>query len=80
MDKDFDLWEEISNLDKTTKKQLYNSLEKELGFIGSKRDLSLPDLEFEKACFFLKKNRINLPKETEEMIISLAKKYTSFYV
>lgn len=77
---EFNIWDEISNLHREDKKELYNSLEKELGFIPTSRELSPDEIEFQKACTMLKKNRNMIPKEDEEMIISLAKKYTLFYV
>lgn len=73
---EIDVWEVIDSLDRHECKEVMEHLQSTLGF--SHRNKTIQELEFSKACYNLEKNQQMLPREVEEEVISLAKKYTLY--
>jgi hypothetical protein len=74
--KEIDVWEVIDELNMHEAKEVMEHLQSTLG--NTRRGGTIQELEFSKACYNLEKNRDMLPREIEEEIISLAKKYTLY--
>lgn len=72
-----DVWDVISELDTSESIEVLNHLKSTIG----ERDSfgSITGMEFEKACSKLIKHRDMLPRDIEDQIISLAKKYTLYH-
>jgi hypothetical protein len=73
---EIDVWEVIDRLDRHDAKEVMEHLQSTLGFNHSGK--SIQELEFSKSCYNLEKNRQMLPKDVEDQIIFLAKKYTLY--